>query len=193
MFRTICCASAAVAFGAISAPAVADNIGTGVWYAFAFASSGSALTGGGVPGTNPSGVSAPTGPWIITLSRPTPLTVVDVEASGDQFTLYDNGKVLGETSTPSFGSYVGECISCALADPNFSRGYFTLPAGKNVISGVFDTGFGFGDGDFGVAVGVPEPASWALMLVGLGGLGVATRLRSHRSNQSRSSTRDNAA
>ena len=176
MLRKILCAGAAVAaLGAISAPAQADNISTGTWYGFGFSTTGTALYGGGYPGTSPNGVSAPSAPWTITLSKPTTLTVTDVEASGDQFTLYDNGVLLGTTSTPNYGDYVGECISCALADPNFSHGTFTLAAGTNVITGVFDGSVGYGDGDFGI--GVPEPASWALMLIGFGALGVAMRSR----------------
>ena len=124
----------------------------------------------------PSGVLAPSAPWTITLSKPATLTVTDVEVSGDQFTFFDNGVLLGTTSPPvPFAQFVGECISCALASSNFSHGFFTLPAGVNVITGVYDGGAGFGDGDF--VVGVPEPASWALMLIGVSGLGVALRSR----------------
>jgi PEP-CTERM motif len=179
MFRKILCAgAAAAALAAISAPAqAADNITTGQWYAFAFGATGAALTGGGVPGTSPNGVSAPSAPWTITLSKPATLTVTDVETSGDQFTMFDNGTLLGTTSTPvPFAEQVGECISCALASSNFSHGTFALQAGVNVISGTFDGAVGFGDGDF-IVSNVPEPASWALMLIGVGGLGVALRSR----------------
>jgi hypothetical protein len=179
MFRKILCAgAAAAALAAISAPAqAADNITTGQWYAFAFGATGAALTGGGVPGTSPNGVSAPSAPWTITLSKPATLIVTDVETSGDQFTLSDNGTLLGTTSTPvPFADFVGECISCALSNPDYSHGFFKLAAGTNVITGTFDGVVGFGDGDFEV-VSVPEPASWALMLVGVGGLGAALRSR----------------
>ncbi|HEY2051497.1 MAG TPA: PEPxxWA-CTERM sorting domain-containing protein [Caulobacteraceae bacterium] len=177
MFKKMLCVGAAAAvLGAISAPAHADNINRGVWYAFFFLGTGSPLTSGGTPGTSPSGVTAPSAPWTITLSSPTKLTVTDVEFAGDQFTLYDNGVLLGTTSTPTVsGANVGECISCALANPDFSHGFFTLPAGVNNITGVFDGVLGFGTGDF--MIGVPEPASWSLMLIGLGGLGVSLRSR----------------
>ncbi|MBV8684696.1 MAG: PEP-CTERM sorting domain-containing protein [Caulobacteraceae bacterium] len=178
MIRKILCAGAALAaLGAISAPAQADNIKTGIWYAFGFTTTGTALFGPGyAAGTSPNGVLAPSAPWTITLSKPTTMVVTDVEESGDQFTLYDNGVLLGTTSTPvPYAQNVGECISCALASSNFSHGYFTLPAGVNVITGTFDGVVGNGDGDF--AIGVPEPATWALMLIGFGGLGMALRSR----------------
>ncbi len=62
--------AAAAALGVISAPAHADNIAPGIWYAFDFAATGSPLLGGGIPGTDPNGVTAPTAPWTITLSAP---------------------------------------------------------------------------------------------------------------------------
>lgn len=179
MIKKILCAGAAtVALGALSAPAyAADNISAGTWYTFGFSGTGSALGSGFVAPTSPNGQIAPSAPWTITLSKAATLTVTDLETSGDQFTLYDNGVLLGTTSTPNpYGSYVGECVSCALADPNFSHGTFTLAAGTNVITGTFDGVIGNGDGAFEVS-GVPEPASWALMLLGFGGLGVAMRSR----------------
>ena len=158
----------------VSAPAHTDNITTDQQYAFNFGSSGSASLAGELPGPARAEHSErPLGrspcPHLQLSRSPTS------RPPGDQFTFYDNGSLLGTTSTPAFGSYVGECISCALADPEFSRGYFALSEGKNAITGVFDTGSGFGDGDF--AVGVPEPLSWAMMLIGLAGLGAAFRSR----------------
>jgi len=181
--KTLLAGAAAAALTAIAAaPAHADNITTGIWYAFDFASTGSPLLGGGTPGTSPSGVSAPTAPWTITLTGPADLLVTDVERAGDQFELFDNLLSLGDTSTPTAnGDFVGECISCALADPAFSRGSFFLGAGTHSLSGIQLGTINFGDGDFIInpifGTPTPEPASWALMLVGFGGLGVSLRLR----------------
>jgi hypothetical protein len=172
--------AAATVMGAIAAPAQADNIVTDVWYAFGFTSTGTPLFGPGfAAGTSPGGVLAPAGPWTITLSGPATLTVTDVEISGDRFTLFDNGVLLGQTSAPvPNASSVGECISCALADPNYSHGFFPLGPGSHSITGTFDGVITNGDGDFIIhAVGVPEPGAWALMLVGFGGLGAALRSR----------------
>lgn len=111
------------------------------------------------------------------LAQPELLYVTDLEASGDQFSIYDNGSLLGGTSAAVKGDYRGHCISCVWADANFSRGVFLLPAGVNVISGIYNGGVGAGDFAFGVAVPVPEPAAWALMLCGIAGLGLALRSR----------------
>jgi hypothetical protein len=172
--------AATAALGAISAPAQAAVVAPGIWYAFQFAATGSPLMGGGTPGTNPNGVTAPAAPWLVTLTKPGELLVVDVEESGDQFSLFDNGQPLGDTSTPVVGgANVGECISCALANDDFSRGIFFLHAGVNVITGVDLGVVNFGDGDFIInpTLPVPEPAAWGLMLIGLGGLGASLRLR----------------
>lgn len=177
--KALLAATAAAAVGAIAAPAHADNIGLGVWYAFDFQGTGSPLLGGGSPGTSPAGVSAPTAPWTITLSTPSRLLVTDVEISGDRFEIFDNGVSIGLTSAPvvDFNRNVGECISCALAISDYSRGVFILPAGVNVLSGTQLGVINFGDGDFIIKSGIPEPATWSLMLVGFGGLGAALRSR----------------
>lgn len=96
------------------------------------------------------------------------------------FRIFDNGVLLGSTSAavPNASS-VGECISCALADPNYSHGFFILGPGAHSLTGIFDGVITNGDGDFIIksSGGVPEPAAWALMLVGFGGLGAALRSR----------------
>lgn len=171
-------AVAAAAVTLASAPAqAADNITTDTWYSFSFTTAGTPLVPGILPGVSPAGVIAPAAPWTITLAAPTHLRVTDVEISGDVFTFYDNGGFLGTTSAPvAFGSSVGECISCALADPNYSHGDFLLGAGTHSLTGVFDGSINYGDGDFRIG-SVPEPASWALMLMGFGGLGAVMRSR----------------
>src|SRR5665213_989874 len=105
------------------------------------------------------------------------MTVVDVEESGDQFTIFDNGALLGQTSTAVTGSDVGECISCALADPNFSRGSLLLGAGVHNLTGVYHGSFVAGDGDFRISSAVPEPSAWTMMITGLASLGGLFRSR----------------
>jgi hypothetical protein len=182
MLRKALLASAVIAaMGAAAAPAAADNIVKDVWYSFSFESTGSALDSGFVAGTSPSGVIAPSAPWVITLAAPAVLTVTDLETSGDRFTFYDFGALLGSTSTPvDFASYVGECISCALADPNYSHGSFLLGAGVHSLTGTFDGDITFGDGAFKISA-APEPSSWGMMIMGLAGLGGL--LRSRRKSQ----------
>jgi hypothetical protein len=169
------------ALSAATMPArAADNLTLGTWYAFSFGENNTPLVGGGTPGTNPNGALAPDPTWTITLSAPARFTVTDVEESGDQFTFYNNGNLLGTTSDPvAFASFVGECIACALADPNFSHGVFMLPAGTANLTGTFDGIVGFGQGDFLLESlsAVPEPSTWAMLLTGLGSVGVMLRLK----------------
>ncbi len=187
MSRKILYAGAAAAIlSAVALPALAstETIGLNQWYTAQFGSAfPSAVFGGDAfsVGTHPNAIATTVGStdWSITLTSAEPLTVVDMEASGDQFQVLDNGVVLGNTSPPVAGDFVGACISCALADPNFSRGVFFLGAGVNDITINF-LGGGEGAGDLSFLVGnaaVPEPAAWALMLAGFAGLGAALRGR----------------
>jgi hypothetical protein len=154
-----------------------------------------------LPGGFGNSVSAPSSPWTITLSRSGTLTVTDVQTAGDQFTLFDNGVAMtlaaspftapgqnpgqagaagGNTSTPS-------CINCetgmtdinaALGDTNYSSGTFALDPGVNNITGTFNGSIGFGSFEFiAEAAGVPEPATWAMMLGGIGAVGAGMRMR----------------
>ena len=131
----------------------------------------------------------------ITLTATQYLTITDVEISGDRFHILVNGvdatpapvganglvpsgqQALagGLTSVPVFGSGVGEDISAALSDSNYSSGTFILSPGLNVITGDFLGTVQFGDFDFIVTSPVPEPSSLALRPVG--GLGLFRRRR----------------
>jgi hypothetical protein len=174
---------ATVAAASLAAPALADTISSGIWYDAGFNGTGTPLFGPGfsIGFDQPAGTGvafAPTTPWTITLSKPETLTIVDTETSGDQFTMFNNGNPLGTTSTPcdSCSSGIGNDIGLALADADYSVGRFLLPAGTDTISGTFDGVIGFGDADFEIA-GVPEPATWAMLLGGLGAIGAGMRMR----------------
>lgn len=171
---------AAAALATATIPAQADNIVTNQWYTVYFTATPSPLQGV-TPyalGTNPNAVAAPQSPWVITLSSPATFIITDVEDSGDQFQIFDNSVLIGTTSTPvPNASYCGENITACLSNPDFSHGYFTLPAGLNSITGEFIGSVGYGDADFEVKSAVPEPVTLALMGSGLAGAAAMARRR----------------
>jgi hypothetical protein len=116
--------------------------------------------------------------FTFTLTSSAMLTVADGWWDGDQFTITNNGVSIGNTSTPVFdGAYVGDNWYAGLKDPEFSSRSWVLGPGTYDISGVaIQSPFGYGEG--GIALGaVPEPATWALLILGLGMIGFAARRR----------------
>ena len=175
----------AVAAGALvaAAPAAAAPITVGQWYTFGFSGQGSAIgNGNGFSlGTNPVAVAAPDSPWTFVLASVGSITVVDGFISGDQFAISDFGSAIGTTSAPTTGSSCGSDISACLANASMSKGTFSLAAGSHSITGTLPTSVGAGAGFFIVRgsdiAAVPEPATWAMMLVGFGAMGVSMRRR----------------
>lgn len=98
------------------------------------------------------------------------------------------------------GSALGTTFTAATAVGTWSQFFATWNSGSSTTAdlGLVDTNTSFGGNDFaldlislstsssgGVGVGgsgttVPEPASWALMIVGFAGLGIAALARSSR-------------
>ncbi|MEP6505311.1 MAG: PEP-CTERM sorting domain-containing protein [Betaproteobacteria bacterium] len=118
------------------------------------------------------------------------LTVVDAGFAGDTFTVTNFGSALGATAGVAPGSIATDPVfdfSAAYANPSFSNGVFTLGAGSYAISGsllqsVFDdAGFPL-DATIGAVrlSVVPEASSAALLLAGLGALGLFARRRQGR-------------
>jgi hypothetical protein len=175
--------AAAAILSAVALPALADNILQNTWYGGFFGTAiPSAVVGGGNPSTSPIGVSAPSGStWTITLATAESLTVVDTQTSGDQFSVFINSSAVGLTSTPvDYNTLCGDSVSCSLGNTDYSRGVFYLPAGTDTIQMTYEGIIGEGTVDFFVGapqVGTPEPATWALMLIGFAGLGAALRGR----------------
>ncbi len=124
------------------------------------------LPGGGTENSIDPGSSSP---YTITLPKGGFITLVDLEASGDQFTVTVNSGTAQATSTPTGGDYVGEDIGAAISDSNFSLGTFSLPAGMDTIALFYTGDVGFGDAAFFVGA-APIPATWTMMLIGFVGL-----------------------
>ncbi|ARN82852.1 hypothetical protein DSM21852_23650 [Methylocystis bryophila] len=206
-------AAIAAAIGAVSlafgaGPARADNIVFNQWYAAGFfdpapsaltspgPAFGSLINGPVLPGGFADAITAPAGTsWTITTTSGGTLTVTDVERTGDQFQLFDNGVAMnvaaspftaagqnpGQTALPGgFTSiptpnvnFDGGDINVSLGDPNMSSGAFALQPGVNVITGTWLEAGNQGSGDFAFiaeAATAPGPAP------GAGLLGLATLL-----------------
>lgn len=122
-----------------------------------------------------------TDPLTFTLSAPSVLEITDAFVDGDQFDFTINSVDQGPTSTPTDdGTNIGSDYTAAYASPLYTHGTYALGAGVYSVTGVViahATDFPGGGGAAAQLTAVPEPASWALMLVGFGALGFAARRR----------------
>jgi hypothetical protein len=159
--------AAAIAAFAFNAHAV--SIATdGSWNEFDFDAVGSSLYDLGSLDTS----------FTFTLNQASLLRVVDAVFSGDQFTIVANGNTLGTTSAPTVQE-IDSIFDAATAwnDSRFSKGEWSLAAGTYTITGSatlspFNSGFGYLS-----VTAVPEPESYAMLLAGLGLMGVIARRR----------------
>jgi hypothetical protein len=178
--RVLLLAVPALAFiGFVPVRADASAIQLNTWYEFAFGGVGSSLVActSCVPATNaPDGhpiVLAPDPAWTLTTTQVTKLVVVDLFQSVDQFQIDDNLAPIGATTVPTPGGNCGSDITCALGNFDYSRGDFFLGVGANSLTGTHIAGIP-GAAVFEVTTGlVPEPSTWAMMLLGFAGLGFA--------------------
>jgi hypothetical protein len=188
--------------GSISMPAFADDINLDTWYCGRFLTADTDLLGGafeqlGVCQSVTMGIFEDTegnifdvpfygspgaAPWTFTVGDlGATLTVVDLQISGDQFELFDDGQLLGRTSDPELG--IEDCnfddpdgsldaLGCVLASPAYSKGMFDLAAGDHSITGNHLGSINFGDFAFivrsNVVNNVPAPAGIALFALAIG-------------------------
>jgi hypothetical protein len=166
-----------LACAALIAPvqdAKAAVISLDTWYEFGFDGPGTSMRSGlgTTLATNPPDgdpiVQVVDGPWTITTTGPTVLIVLDLFESVDQFEIFDNLILLGQTSIPTDGGTCGSDITCSLGDARYSRAEFLLAAGNHSFTGAQLAGIpGAGVFHLTEVTSVPEPGSLALVLLGV--------------------------
>ena len=116
------------------------------------------------------------------LSGPATLRVAEGGLAGDAFKVFDNGVLLGSTSSPTGGATddAGVNFDAAMSGSKWSHGEWLLGAGQHVITGLASASpYAAGTGALQV-VAVPEPVNYALFLAGLGLIGFVANRRSGR-------------
>lgn len=119
--------------------------------------------------------------YTFTLTSTANLQVTDAYLSGDQFSVYSNGTLLGNTSLPTtLGSQIYGDFNSAFKDSTWSSGSWTLGPGTYEISGTtLLSPYNGGAAALRlITAAVPEPETYALMGVGLLGLLAAHRKKS---------------
>ena len=118
------------------------------------------------------------------------LTVVDAVFNGDTFKVTNFGSLLGSTSSVPLADFDtatdhGFDFDAALADSSFSHAVFTLGAGSYRIGGFLDQSLLFDGQRLDATAGglrlsvaaIPEPSTYAMLLAGLGIVGLLVRRR----------------
>jgi hypothetical protein len=125
--------------------------------------------------------------YFFQITAPDVLRVTDGFNTGDVFavSVFDVTTLSSDTlpTSPSVltGVNDGNCFTCAFLNPLFSSREFDLEPGFYVVSGTVTSNSPFGSGAGAIELGatlpptVPEPATWAMMLLGFGSLGVMMR------------------
>jgi hypothetical protein len=141
----------------ISVSARADNLVLGSWDIFSFGAAGSQATGSSGSDFYYTGSAV--------------IQVTDCCETGDTFTVYDNGVLLGTTNTvaTTLGDGCPNGDAC-FADPTYSHGSWVVGSGLNDIT-IFSDASPWGSGGAYVeAVATPEPGSLLLFGTGLAGV-----------------------
>lgn len=182
--RAAVAALLALTLAAAPRAAAAGTITLGQWYTFSFGNTGS-LAQSGIGST-------PAAPWQFTAAGDVRVRITDGQATGDAFSLFDDGTLVGSTTLmPTGGGGCSSNVQTCWDNPNLSHGEFALAAGAHSLTIRADrSAYGGGLGYFRVdAVAapvstVPEPATMGLMGLGLVAVGaVARRTRTATTRQ----------
>ena len=127
-----------VAFGGTWASAAAEVDANGghqgrMVHALGAITVGSGWNTFGWDGAAPAAVNE--NPFTFTCAGPCTLQITDAFLDGDQFAVYDNLSLLGNTSTPANNGYqIGARPDLAFYSPLFSQGDFILAAGAHSVT-----------------------------------------------------------
>ena len=119
----------------------------------------------------------------VAAGQPVMLMVTDAGYAGDRYQVFDNGSLLGETSTVAAdgqGANVFLNFDAAMGSTNFSHGFFVLGAGLHTITGLLSqSSLDSPNVSVGAvsAAPVPLPASVLLLFSSGGLMGLFTRRR----------------
>lgn len=119
-------------------------------------------------------------PYTFTLTTKAFFRVTDAYLPGDTYHIVDTGNAIDVFTTfTTDGAIIPDYHNAAWTDTSFSRSSLTLNPGTYSIfvSGDCAEGCPAGLGVRLDTATVPEPASWALLLVGFGMVGTALRRR----------------
>jgi hypothetical protein len=114
--------------------------------------------------------------FTFTLTSHADLNITDLYYNLDRFELTINNVDQGETFYPNRAYAYTDDPNVAFADPHFSHGSYAVGPGTYVVTGVADYS-PYGYGIAAIELAVPEPAAWAMMLLGFGAIGGFMRRR----------------
>jgi hypothetical protein len=159
-----------LAFFLLATLAEAGSITVGPWYEFGFDPNHQPTVAGCLP-DDPTGVPCRAGigslnldtpPWTFTASSPVTLSVTDAFLSGDSFSIFDFGALVGSTPVVPMGASCGLDPNVCFADPAFSHATFGLLPGPHSLTITVQPAQILGEGFLRVQA-VPEPSYVGLL------------------------------